>query len=428
MLVFSFINRFKIIALLLLFTFVSNTSFATYNVANDTIGFNQYKGNVIDSKTKKPLVFATLTVSQTNISTITNSQGEFLLKVPKIYSKNNITVSFLGYTSQVLKLSDLKPSKNTIRLETYIEELEEVQIAIKDAEALIKEVLKRKGDNYITDHTKMTAFYRETIKKRNTYISLSEAVVEINKQPYTSGRSDFVKLYKSRKSTDYRKIDTLTLKLRGGPHTSLHLDIMKNPTLLFTEDMIGTYKFSFEKSTKIDNKPIYVLKFNQREITSEPRFYGKLFIDANSFALVNAVFNLNISNQKKAAQFFVLKKPRKAEVLPIKAEYRVNYRVKDGKWFYGYSRVDLGFKIDWDKSWFNSVYYSTIEMAITDWKVNENKDLFKYKERLKKSVIMSDEASGFADPEFWGEYNVIEPEKPIESAIKKIQRQLKRIN
>jgi len=418
----------KLIAIFILFILTPNSTFAFHNIENDTIEFNQYKGIVIDGKTKKSLVFATLTVDKTNISTITNSQGKFLLKVPKIYSKNNVTVSFLGYTSQVIKLSDLNPTKNTIRLETFIEELEEVQIAIKDAEALIKEVLKRKGDNYFTDHTKMTAFYRETIKKRNTYISLSEAVVEINKQPYTSGRSDFVKLYKSRKSTDYRKIDTLTLKLRGGPHTSLHLDIMKNPTLLFTEDMIGNYNFRFENSTKIDNKPIYVLKFTQRVKTSEPRFYGKLYIDANSFALVTAVFDLNITDQKKAAQFFILKKPRQAEVLPIKAEYRVDYRVKDGKWFYGYSRVDLGFKIDWDKRWFNSIYYSTIEMAITDWKVNENKDLFKFKERLKKSVIMSDEASGFADPEFWGEFNVIEPEKPIESAIKKIQRQLKRIN
>jgi hypothetical protein len=35
-----------------------------------------------------------------------------------------------------------------------------------------------------------------------------------------------------------------------------------------------------------------------------------------------------------------------------------------------------------------------------------------------------EEVSGFADPEFWGEYNVIEPEKPIEQAIRKIQRKM----
>ena len=40
---------------------------------------------------------------------------------------------------------------------------------------------------------------------------------------------------------------------------------------------------------------------------------------------------------------------------------------------------------------------------------------------------MSDKAFGFSDPNFWGAYNVIEPEKSIESAIKKIKRQLKKI-
>ena len=50
----------------------------------------------------------------------------------------------------------------------------------------------------------------------------------------------------------------------------------------------------------------------------------------------------------------------------------------------------------------------------------------KSKERMKSSIILSDEAVGFADPNFWGEYNIIEPEKSIESAIRKIQRQLKK--
>jgi hypothetical protein len=34
---------------------------------------------------------------------------------------------------------------------------------------------------------------------------------------------------------------------------------------------------------------------------------------------------------------------------------------------------------------------------------------------------MSDRISNSADINFWGEYNIIEPEKSIESAIKKIK-------
>ncbi|MEJ6793373.1 MAG: hypothetical protein QNK89_11780 [Lacinutrix sp.] len=64
-------------------------------------------------------------------------------------------------------------------------------------------------------------------------------------------------------------------------------------------------------------------------------------------------------------------------------------------------------------------------MAITDWDQNTIAFKNKPKSRLKPNVILADEASGFADPDFWGEYNIIEPEKSIESAIKKIIKQLK---
>jgi len=383
---------------------------------------------VIDSKSKKPLVFATLTINGTNISTITNTQGRFLLKVPKEYLSNQITISFLGYTSKVLNLSYLDKNKSIIKLDTHIEELSEVKIVTKDALALVQEALKRRGENYFIEDTKMTAFYRETIKKRRTYVSLSEAVVEIHKQPYNTTKNDLLKLYKSRKSTDYKKLDTVALKLRGGPFSAIHLDVMKNPELIFTEDIATTYTFTFDSSTKIDNRPIYVVNFKQKPSISEPYYNGKLYIDAQSLAVTSAKFYLNLDNPEKAARLFIIKKPRKAEVLPIQANYQVDFREKNGKWYYGYSRIELGFKIDYDTKLFNSVYYTTIEMAITDWEKINNDRPIKLKDRLRSSVIMSDEASGFQDPEFWGEYNVIEPEKPIESAIKKIQKQLKKID
>ena len=401
-------------------------SFASTNlILNDTIGFNEYKGKVIDSKTKKGLVFASLTVNGTNISTISNTQGEFLLKVPKIHLNKNVTISFLGYTSKVLSLSEFS-SKTIIKLETYIEELSEVNISVKDAKSLILEVLKRKGDNYANNLTTMTAFYRETIKKRRTYVSLSEAVIKIDKQSYTNSRKDLIQLFKSRKKTDYTKLDTIAFKLRGGPFNTLYIDIMKNPEFFFSDDMVEIYDFTFDKTTKIDNRPIYVVNFKQKNHIKDPFFYGKLYVDAQTLALTNAKFKLNIENKVRASRVFIVKKPKHAKVYPIEATYHIDYREKDGKWYYGYSRIQLGFKINWDKKLFNTVYYTTIEMAVTNWEQNLTKKVIKFKERLRPSVIMSEKSSGFSDPEFWGEYNVIEPEKSIESAIKKIQKQLKK--
>ena len=123
---------------------------------------------------------------------------------------------------------------------------------------------------------------------------------------------------------------------------------------------------------------------------------------------------------------FVRKKPRNASVWPTEVAYRVDYREKDGKWYYGYSNVLLEFKIDWEKKLFNSIYSMNCEMAITDWEKNLSNQKIDSKDRMRSSIILGDEAIGFADPNFWGEYNIIEPEKSIESAIKKIQRQLKK--
>jgi hypothetical protein len=62
-------------------------------------------------------------------------------------------------------------------------------------------------------------------------------------------------------------------------------------------------------------------------------------------------------------------------------------------------------------------------MAVTDWKKGFN-DPKKSTEKLRQNVIMIDKVSNFADSEFWGEFNIIEPEKSIETAIKKIQKRM----
>jgi hypothetical protein len=250
-------------------------------------------------------------------------------------------------------------------------------------------------------------------------------VVDITKQGYSTYRNDVVRLYKSRKQTDYNRLDTLVFKLMGGPFNSLYLDIMKHTDLFFTENRTENYVFNFDRSTRQDDRLIYVIDFRQNKNNPEPLYYGKLYIDAQTLALKSAVFNLNLEKREEAARLFVIKKPFNAKVYPVTASYRIDYFEKDGKWYYGYSRIELGLRINWKKKLFNTTYYSTVEMATTDILPGVSATLGN-KARLRPKVIISDEASGFSDPGFWGEYNVIEPEKSIETAIKKIQKQLQK--
>ncbi|GBF19634.1 MULTISPECIES: carboxypeptidase-like regulatory domain-containing protein [Arenibacter] len=421
---------FMAATLILLFLGVTpsvSAAFLYQDMQEQESSFNQYQGRIIDSETNNPLVFATLSIENTNISTVSNTEGYFSLKVPKDMSEGQVSVSFLGYETRTIPLTQLKENKNEIALVVSFTELSEVSLAVpKDAKALVKETLLRRGDNYFDDPTLMTAFYRETIKKRRKNVSLSEAVVNIYKSPYNSDRRDALQLYKARKSTDYDKLDTLAIKLQGGPFNTLFVDMIKYPQYIFTEETFDDYNFSFENSTKVNDKLIFVINFKQRESILDPLYQGKLYIDADKKILTSAIYSLNITDRDKAAKMFVRKKPAHANVWPTDIAYRVDYREKNGKWYYGYSNVLLEFKINWDDRLFNSVYSMTCEMAITDWEKNTTGESPKFKDRIKSSIILEDEAIGFSDPDFWGEYNIIEPEKSIESAIKKIQRQLRR--
>lgn len=417
--------RFAYIIILALLLCVP--TFAASPLTEDTAieSFSEYKSTVVDGKTFSPLAFAHISIVGTNISTVTNTEGEFSLKVPTTYIDSKISISFIGYKSKQIKPADLLQGKHRVEMELTSVALPEVNVISKDAEALIREVFDRRDKNYFTTSTSMTAFYREAIKKNRTYVSLSEAVVEITKQAINSSRSDVVKLYKARKNADYSKLDTLTFKLQGGPFNSLYLDIMKNPDLIFTEEMLTNYEFSFNSSTHMDNRLIYVLDFKQRPEIKMPLYYGKLYLDAKELALKSAVFKLNISNREEAEKMFIVKKPYNARIYPIEAAYRIDYHEKDSKWHYGYSRIELGLRVNWKKKLFNTNYYSTLEMAVTDWSAVSESQLTK-KDKLRPSVIISDKAEGFSDPNFWGEYNVIEPDKSIEMAIKKIQKYLEK--
>lgn len=411
---------FTMVCFILLGYFQSiNESVAQENDAKDYV---EFKGEVIGKDSNKPLKYATIAVNQSNITVISNDDGEFLLKVPKNDLNKSVTISYLGYENRIVPLSQFTPTGNKFVLSVSIVHLNEINLVSKNPEALIAKLMNHRHDNSMNQPIIMQGFYRESIKKRRTYASLSEAVVEVYKRPNVLQASTSVKLHKLRKSTDYNKVDTLVIKLQGGPYNTLSIDMIKNNDMFFNDDIFKYYKFSFDKAINIDNRTTFVVNFKPNGYVSIPLFYGKLYIDSKTYALSKAHFSLNLDDQKEASRYFVKKKPLKADVLPIKADYKVEYRLNNGKWIYNYSRIELSFKIDWTKRIFNSVYSVTIEKAITDWKINTDNVKLKGKDRLKSNIILNDQESGFADTKFWGEYNVIEPDKSIQNAIKKINR------
>ena len=398
-------------------------------ICNAQSDYIEFSGKIINAENKEPLIFANLNVLESNISTISNSKGAFKIKIPKSHSSSKVKVSFIGFKTRIIDLKSFD-DKNTISLNVFVTPLSEMVLSIpKDVEGLVRETLSNSGKNYLEENTIMTAFYRETIKRKRRNVSLSEAVVNIYKSSYKIySKKDGVKILKIRKDTDYSRLDTVALKLSGGPFNTLFQDIIKYPNYFIPSFFMSNYSFSVHRTSKINNRPVYVIRFKQKEDVIEPFYYGELFIDGENKILLSATYSLNVSDREKASELFVKKKPKGANVWPTKAVYRVDYAERNRKWFYSYSNLSIDFKVNWDKKIFNTTYSLSAEMAITDWIENRTLDYPKRKELINSSIILTDSKVGFQDLNFWGEDNIIEPENSIQNAIKKIKKKLDKIN
>jgi len=272
-----FSNLHQFMLLLLIVVFWSGSAKAADLLKNnaDSLNYAQYKGFIVDMESRRPLGFATLTLEGTNLSTVANSEGEFSFKVPVLKTDGSVVVSYLGHKERIIRLSSLKPERNRIELELLTVTLSTINVHPKDPEMLMRAILNKRAENYSQEQNKMKAFYRETIKKNKTYVSLSEAVVDVYKQPCLSSRYDLIELYKGRKNTDYTRMDTVTFKLQGGPYTSVMLDLVKNPEMVFSDDMTANYDFTIENISKIGDRLMYIIDFKQKPDIKEPLYHGK---------------------------------------------------------------------------------------------------------------------------------------------------------
>ena len=112
------------------------------------------------------------------------------------------------------------------------------------------------------------------------------------------------------------------------------------------------------------------------------------------------------------------------KVYPEIATYRTKYRAQDGKLHFIYSRAEVKFKVDLTKKLFHTYYTTMSEIAVTD-RTDQEVIKFAKEEKIKYTDVFSEKVSDFADREFWGDYNIIEPDQSIETAIKRISRKLK---
>lgn len=392
----------------------------------DSLAYQSYSGKILDSETKKPVVFANVILKGTSIGTVTNADGDFLIKAPALSDVQVIEITHIGYETKLIKLPELKGETASIMLSSVTVPIEAVTVSYGDPVDLLLKAISNIPKNYSADPVMLKAFYRETIKQNRNYVGVAEAVLDIYKADYSNSAGyDRPLIYKGRKSQDYKKMDTVMVKLQGGPYVSLMLDIAKNPGEILSADVMDQYDYTYGGTTSVQDRQAMIIKFRPRDFMDMPLYRGSIYLDVENLAFIGMDFLLDEKKIEDAAALFIRKKPASMQVDIESANYLVKYRVYEDTWYLSYVRSELNFRCKWEKKLFSSRFGLMSEMAVTDLD-HENVTKYKYKQITKMSDILSDQVTQFEDPDFWGVDNIIKPDESIEAAIAKLSRKMRR--
>lgn len=386
-------------------------------------GFVTISGVVKDQSTKKTLEYVNISVPGTSIGTVTNVDGGFSIKVSDSIPASALEISYLGYRSQRLPIKGEDVDNAVILLIPNSNTLPEVVVRAMDPLKLVENAISKIAVNNSKNHTMLTGFYRETIRKRRNYINVTEAIVNVYKTPYTDDVDrDRVQVYKGRQLLSPKAGDTLVVKLQGGPNYSIYLDAVKNRDLLLDPQSLRDYKYKMETPVMLDQRPHYVVSFEPQVVQPYPLFYGMMYIDEATLAFTQIEFSFNMKDRNKVTNAILKKKPFNLRFKPEEITYLVTYKQENGVSYLNYIQNEIRFKCDWKRRLFSTSYTVISEMVVTDKQLN-NVSSIPSKLAFNVKNVLSDKVSNFYDENFWEGYNIIAPTESLESAVNKLKRQ-----
>ena len=389
-----------------------------FSAAPDSVPVKYFflSGKLIESRKGRPVPFASVSILDKPIGTISNADGEFLLKVHPSYIADTIVISCMGYEQKLLPANQLLDEDHFI-LEPASIQIKEIKVTAITPEKLLKNMRANYEKNYTPSSKLMTAFYRETIKQDKNYISVSEAVMEVLKAPYIgTSRGDLVRLLKGRKSRDVQPFKWLNFKLMGGPFTITELDAVKTVETFIDPEYEHVYEYQISDVVWYENQPVYVVNFRAEPGEFYPPFEGEMYVHRETFALVHASYHLNKAGLKKAEEIMIKKKPRKVKARPTYVHYQVNYRQYQGKWHLASAKASVKFKVRSKRDRINSEFHSVSDLLITNIQPTGLKR-FNKDERFNRNDIFV-EVLGAYDEDFWENYNIIKPNESLRNAFK----------
>ncbi|MCX6252066.1 MAG: carboxypeptidase-like regulatory domain-containing protein [Bacteroidetes bacterium] len=309
-------------------------------------------GRVVDKTSEAPLPFAQVSVLNSSVGSITNTDGYFELSISSFNPGDSIEIYSFGYERVKIKLDDWIIGGKLIKLNPAVFKLREVEVLGMTVEDILRHAVAGIPDNYGKDPLLLTAFVRVRKMVANKLAEYTEAVVRDQKDGYY--------LYPKKKLAGKHIKSNVPEMMKGRVVSDTNLvnslgDIGKNAfcmSCLFSKDLIefypGTmldekefryYDYHMEDMLDPAGKKLYHITFDQKDKIKESLWKGEIYINASDFAIEKIILKPSLkgfdrynSKTKYQRMFTIRNIPGWIKEMPL-GQTVLTYSNRQGRWY-----------------------------------------------------------------------------------------------
>jgi CarboxypepD_reg-like domain len=262
-----------------------------------------FRGIILDSANGEALSYASVSLTRNGLNTLSNEEGQFIFKIPAHTPHDTIYISHIGYRSVSLPSDQWRPSAlgawptatisasdsatKTIRLGKAPIQLPGVTVLHPDALGIIHKAIAKIPDNYPTRPYKLTGFYRVTSQEDRSIVEITEGIFNIV-SPDNERQNDEFRLIKARADRDLLAFNGAGFLFGRKPNTLMNFDLVsrihQSPFLGDTRQK--EHDFHFNGLIDYEGRTAYEIVFDQKDSLKKPLYKGRIIIDTTSLAFL----------------------------------------------------------------------------------------------------------------------------------------------
>lgn len=246
-----------------------------------------FKGTLLDSKTKEPVVYANISFLETTKGISSTEKGTFAMYIHQKYMNGKIHISCLNYKDTIVKASGLNNA--ILLMHPKQNELEEVVLTKRVNRFFLKDKVKKKVHGVHSAGMRMMAKYFP-IDKKNKYCNYISKVTLYFSKRHNKKSKFRVRIFNKDDKTGLPKDDILNVNLpitikEGQLSTVVDLsiydiEIPKNGVFIAFEKLFIPFNEYGKRQTESENEVLYApiigfTKYKYRKPKDRTYYYTK---------------------------------------------------------------------------------------------------------------------------------------------------------